>query len=273
MHCLIVLAHPEEQSFNAQLAGTAKARFEAQGHTVEIIDLYRDGFDPCEHIRHFPDPSCPDYFSAMAEQRHASDTNTLPADVEHTIEQLERADLILLQFPLWWWSAPAILKGWLDRVFVWGRVYSSKVRYHDRGHFRGKRALVSTTTGAPAAAFGPDGRCGDLDLVLWHIHFSLSYVGFSVLPQFHCGNVGKSPGSDPAVLHQRLARYKAELGAYIDRLDELEPLKFNGFEDWDESGRLKPGAMSHSPFIRHVRRADHQHKTEHTRRRSSDTSA
>src|SRR5699024_10108284 len=139
---------------------------------------------------------------AMAEQRHGSDTDSLPAGVERTIEQLERADLIILQFPLWWWSTPAILKGWLDRVFVWGRIYSSQVRYHDQGHSRGKQALISTTTGAPAVAFGPDGRCGDLDLVLWHIHFSLSYVGFTVLPPFHCGNVGKSSRTDPVVLHQ-----------------------------------------------------------------------
>lgn len=251
MHCLIVLAHPEERSFNAQMARVAKQTFEAQGHTAEIIDLYRDGFDPREAQHHYPNPVAPGCFSAMAEQRHAADTDTLPPEVQSTIDRLERADLVLLQFPLWWWSMPAILKGWLDRVFAWGRVYTSKVRY-DRGHFRGKRALVSVTTGASAAAYGPDGRCGDLDLVLWPVHFTLSYVGFSVLPPFRSFDVASSRTSDPEVVEERLEGYKADLREHLARLESFEPLSFNGWDDWDESGRLKPGAPSYSPFIRHA---------------------
>lgn len=190
----------------------------------------------------------------MAEQRHASDTDALPADAERAIAQLERADLVIFQFPLWWWSVPAVLKGWLDRVFVWGRVYSSKVRYCDRGHFRGKRALVSVTTGASEAVFGPDGRAGDLDLVLWPVHFSLSYVGFSVLPPFRSFEVVNAPASGAEALRARLEGHKAGLRSHIERLESLEPLKFSSSRDWDESGRLRPDAPSYSPFIRHVAR-------------------
>ena len=141
MKVLIVLAHPEAKSFNAQMAETARAAFEHRGHTVEIDDLYGQDFDPRESPTHFPSPRSMDYFSAMVEQRHASDTGTLPADVAREIARLEAADLVMFQFPLWWFSMPAMLKGWLDRVFVWGRIYSSRRRY-DTGHFAGKRAFV-----------------------------------------------------------------------------------------------------------------------------------
>lgn len=249
MHALIVLAHPEAKSFNGRMAETAKAAFEAQGHTAEIYDLYREGFDAREALVHFPAPKTPEYFSAMAEQRHAVATNALPPDVERAILRLERADVVVFQFPLWWFSIPGILKGWMDRVFVWGRVYSSKRRY-DTGHFKGKRALVSITTGGPPSTHGPDGRQGDMDMELWPFHFGINYVGFTVLPPFRSFAV--DVGQNDAAHQAKLAGYQAGLRDYLGTLDQLEPLKFNGWNDWDADGRLKPDAPSHSLFMRHV---------------------
>jgi NAD(P)H dehydrogenase (quinone) len=254
MHALIVLAHPESQSFNAQLASTAAAALRESGHSVEITDLYREGFDPLEAARHYPARADGDVFNVMREQRHASDNAALPADVEHAIAQLERADLLVLQFPLWWWSMPAILKGWFDRVFVWGRVYSSRKRYPDRGHFRGKKALVSVTAGAPEAAFGPDGRAGNIDLVLWQLHFSLAYVGFSVLPAFHAFGVADASDASNRELSLRLEEHRTRLFTHVHKLGDMEFLKFNRSDDWDELGRLRPSAPSYGPFIRHVSR-------------------
>src|SRR5690625_126362 len=161
MHVLIVLAHPESSSFNAQLASAARAALEAEGHWVTVSDLYRQGFDPLEAGRHYRDRLDPARFIPLAEQRHASERQALSPDVDAEIEKLEAADLVVLQFPLWWHGPPAMLKGWFDRVFVSGRIYRSRKRY-DSGHFRGKRALLSVTTGAPAAAFGPGARGGDM---------------------------------------------------------------------------------------------------------------
>lgn len=251
MHSLIVLAHPEARSFNAQLAETARQVLAAGAHTVEVADLYREGFEPREGAAHFPAPADQEPFNAMTEQRRAAEGGRLPIEVAQAIARLERADLVVFQFPLWWFSLPAILKGWLDRVFVYGDVYSSRVRY-DRGRFRGKRALVSITTGAPAQTHGPDGRQGDLDLLLWPFHFSLHYVGFSVLPPFRSFAVETlRPGVDPEALRSRLEGHKAGLAAHLGRIDALEPLRFNGWDDWDETGRLKPGAPSYGPFMRH----------------------
>lgn len=252
MKAYLVLAHPEPRSFNSQLAGVAAERLEHLGYEVTTSDLYREDFEPREQGSHYTTRADDGFFNAMREQRHSSDNDSLPTDIRRTIGRLEEADFVFFQFPLWWWGPPAILKGWLDRVFVWGRVYSSKVRYRDHGHFRGKKAMVSVSVGAPESAYGSDGRCGDLGLVLWPFHFSLSYVGFSVLPHFASYEVTDSPGTDKQELRVRLEQYKEKLAHRLSRIAATEPLGFNGFEDWDSKGRLKTDAPSYGPFIRHV---------------------
>jgi len=181
MHALIVVAHPEPRSFNAALKDVAAATLERQGYTVEVSDLYAEGFDPVEGPDKYEPRRHRDAFAPLVEQREAWHNDTLPADVEREIARLERADLLILQFPLWWHAQPAILKGWFDRVFVSGGLYTSKMRY-DRGYFRGRRALLSVTIGAPASVLGPGSRGGDIDTLLWPMQYSQYYMTFSVLP-------------------------------------------------------------------------------------------
>ena len=88
---------------------------------------------------------------------------------------------MLPQFPLWWHAQPPIMKGWFDRVLVFGGLYSGSKRY-DNGHFAGKKAICSVTTGSPEKTFMPFGRAGNMVEWLWPIHSSLYYVGFDVLP-------------------------------------------------------------------------------------------
>jgi NAD(P)H dehydrogenase (quinone) len=249
MHVLIVLAHPEPKSFNAQLKDVAATTLSDQGHGVEVSDLYGDGFDPLEGPRHYTDRKDPDWFVAQDEQRHAWETGTAGADVRAEIDKLERADLVIFQYPIWWFSMPAMLKGWLDRVFLYG-LYTSRVRY-DRGHFLGRRAMASVTTGAPEPTFAHNGRNGDIDLLLWPMNFTLHYMGFTVLPPFVAYAIESGLAySDPAEVPARLDGCKNALRARLSALDATEPLRFNGWDDWDESGRLKPGVPGHSAFMR-----------------------
>nr|WP_199678723.1 NAD(P)H-dependent oxidoreductase [Salinisphaera sp. LB1] len=190
MPTLIVHAHPEARSFNAALTATARNTLEARGHTVEISDLYAEGFDPVEGPRHYAERADSERFAPLTEQRHASERGQLPADVAREIDRLERADLVILQFPLWWHAQPAIVKGWFDRVFVYGGLYTGSRRY-DAGHFRGKRAMLSVTTGGPRRSFLPYGRGGPIERLLWPINYSLYYMGFDVLaPQLTHGVQG-----------------------------------------------------------------------------------
>ena len=111
-------------------------------------------------------------FSVQNEQRHASNEGTIPIDVKSEIELLDRANLLVLQYPMWWHLPPAILKGWYDRVLIYSEVYTSKRRF-ERGRFLGKRAMLSVTVGTSADTYAYDGRSGDIDLMLWPVNFTL----------------------------------------------------------------------------------------------------
>lgn len=183
MHALIVHCHPEPLSFNTALTEVARTTLRQQGFGIEVSDLYREKFDPCECAEHYRNRDNNAVFSSLGEQRHAFETNTLPDDVQREMGRLERADLVVFQFPIWWHAQPALLKGWFDRVLVNGGLYTSAMRC-DRGYFRGRKALCSVTTGTPEIAFGPGSRGGEIERILWSTHYSLHYMGFHVLPPF-----------------------------------------------------------------------------------------
>ena len=145
MDVLIVFCHPELKSFNTALKDRTIETFKNIGAVIEVSDLYADKFDPVEKPEHYQSRLNTDVFEPLAEQRHAYKTGLLPIDVQREIGRLEKCDLVIFQFPLWWHQQPAILKGWLDRVFVAGGLYTSKMRYN-RGYFKGKRAICSVTS-------------------------------------------------------------------------------------------------------------------------------
>ena len=230
MQTLIVHSHPEPRSFNAALKDVTLQTLQVLGHGVQVSDLYAEGFDPTEKAEHYAQRADPEVFAALAEQRHASKTDTLPADVRREIARLQQADLVVFQFPLWWHGPPAMLKGWLDRVFVSGGLYTSSMRY-DRGYFRGKRALLSVTTGAPEEAFGPNGRGGDMERLLWPLHYSLHYMGFTVLPPFTAfGIQGHGYAyQDESLFRAHLEGTKTAWAERLAALDDAEPLAFPGW--------------------------------------------
>ncbi|MFQ3786385.1 NAD(P)H-dependent oxidoreductase [Halomonas sp. A29] len=242
MHALIVFCHPEPHSFNGALKDVAVETLQRQGYSVEVSDLYAEGFDPVEGAAHYPERAKADAFFPLTEQRSAYESGTLPGDVKREIERLERADLVVLQFPLWWHAQPAMLKGWFDRVFVYGGLYSGRMRY-DRGSFPNKRAILSVTTGAPAPTFTRHGRSGHIVALLWPIHYSLYYLGVSVLtPQVTYGVQGGGLNyQDETVFRERLEAEKAAWARRLQELDNEAPIPFAGWDDWDEQGMLKAG--------------------------------
>ena len=105
MRILLVLAHPLTDSFAASVAATAKAALEKSGHSVDLLDLYQDGFDPR---------------LTEQERRGYFDTPYGTAAVDAIVARLRAADGLILVFPQWWFNFPAILKGFFDRVFAPG---------------------------------------------------------------------------------------------------------------------------------------------------------
>lgn len=181
MNVLIVLAHPEPKSMNGALAAMARETLAAAGHRVAFSDLHAIAFDPRSTRANFTTAFDADFFKPQAEERHASQTAGFHPVLDAEIQKLEACDLMIWQFPLWWFALPAMLKGWVDRVFVSGRIYGGE-RIFEGGVKRGSRAMLSLTTGGRPAAYLPGGSMGDIMAMLKPIHRGmLEFIGFEVL--------------------------------------------------------------------------------------------
>ena len=228
MQAHFVLAHPEPQSFNAHLVRSGSAALEAEGWTTSVSDLYAMGFDPCERHEHYWDRAAPLRFDAQLEQRHASENGGLPKAVTDELAILDRADLLVLQYPMWWHLPPAMLKGWFDRVLAYGAAYTSKKRF-ERGRFVGKRAMLSVTVGTSRSTYEHDGRSGDINLMLWPINFTLAYVGYDVVaPYVAYGVEAGLRYSEPAAVEERLRTIVRRLSRHATahrpaRNDRVQP--------------------------------------------------
>jgi len=240
MNVLIVHAHPEARSFNGALKNTAAQTLTELGHGVQVSDLYAMGWPPALGADDFDGPRAnADYLDLSREQEHAFAQGTHCAAVKAEQDKVAWADLVIFQFPIWWFSMPAILKGWVDRVLSRGFAYSAGRKY-ESGHFKGKRAMLCITTGTAGTLYEPAGIDGDLHHVLWPIHNGiLAYTGFTVLPPF--------PAWAPAkASEQEREGYLQEYAERLRHLDRLEPLYFHPWSDYDDTQRLKPGIQARS---------------------------
>ncbi|GAB1332524.1 NAD(P)H-dependent oxidoreductase [Streptomyces sennicomposti] len=177
---LIVHAHPEPHSFStAQMTAAARTLSDA-GYRVEVVDLYAEGWAPALGRDEFAPVDGP--FKPQAEQMRAVADGTLDATVRAHLDRLLAADLLVLSFPLWWFSLPAVLKGWIDRVFVMGGVFGGQHGLFEEAALAGRRAMLLVTTGGSRESFQPGGMFGAMDDFLFHIHRGmLEFVGFRVL--------------------------------------------------------------------------------------------
>ena len=144
-----------------------------------------------------------------------------------------------------------ILKGWLDRVLVYGPMYNSRLR-HEHGAMRGKRALLSVTTGASARACAVDGREGDTRLLLWPLMYSLRYVGFDVMEPHVVHGVRSGLAPERAQAHDEAlaaaTHYYRERTAHWT---QWPTVPFNDSADFEDGVVLRAEATTYSPFIRH----------------------
>lgn len=184
MKILIVLAHPEEKSFNAAMFNTAVRTLEKEGHEVKTTDLYKENYQPVSGKENFTQLKNADYFKQQNEELFALEHSTFTPDIVSEQEKIEWCDMMIWQFPLYWFSAPAILKGWIDKVFTMGKFYDNG-KIFDNGFSVGKKAILSVTAGGPEKNYTKD-KYGDINSILFPIHRGiLEFLGFSVLqPEF-----------------------------------------------------------------------------------------
>ena len=178
MNILIVFAHPEQKSFDGQMKEKAVSVFTGDGHVVQISDLYSMRFKPTADSGDFIDPANAAFFDLHAEQIRASQLHTFTPDILQEQRKIMWADMIILQFPLWWYSVPAILKGWFDRVLAYGFAYGQG------RSLAGRKVMLVLTTGGQPRDFTQEKRIA-VNAMLDHIQRGiLHFCGFEVLPPF-----------------------------------------------------------------------------------------
>jgi len=224
------------------LRDTAAATLAAAGHQIVVSDLYAQGFNPVASAADFAVRRNPDYLVYALEQRHGTETGGLAPDIRAEIDKVQACDLLIMTFPIFWMSMPAMLKGWIDRVFVSGLFYGGR-RVYDRGGMLGKRALVATTLGGRDHMFGAGNLHGELlgpSGMLRHLlQGSLAYVGMGVLEPFVAYHI---PYVSAEARTSELERWRTELG----QLELRAALPMPRLADFDDS--FRPLACAPSPL-------------------------
>jgi putative NADPH-quinone reductase len=132
MNVLLVYCHPCDDSFASAMKTAALAGLAEAGHAVRIVDLYGEGFRP---------------EMTAEERRRYHDPGDNERGVEDHLSHLRWAEAVVFVYPTWWYGLPAMLKGWLDRVFVPHVVFLMPTETHGiRGNLRNIRRLVVVTS-------------------------------------------------------------------------------------------------------------------------------
>lgn len=179
MNALIIFAHPEPRSLNGRLKDQSLATLRDEGHSVLLSDLYAIKFNPVAGPDDFTRRADPDYFDLQKEQRYALEHGLFTADIATEQEKLRWADLVLFHFPFWWYSMPAIVKGYFDRVFSVGFAYGGGTA------LAGKKAIVCTTTGSGTDWLNERQPPGSLNQIFHHILYgTFAFSGMITLEPF-----------------------------------------------------------------------------------------
>jgi NAD(P)H dehydrogenase (quinone) len=233
MKVLIVFAHEEPRSFNAAMKDMAVETLEQAGHSVVVSDLYAMKFKAVADGEDFLERRDKHFLKRQLEENIASELGTLAHDILEEQRKLKECDLLILQFPLWWFSMPAIMKGWVDRVLTMGFAYGGG-KWYDQGGLKGKRAMLAVTTGGPEPGYSPRGINGSIEEVLFPIqHGILFFCGCEVLRPF----LAWSPAHlEEAARTALLEQYRQHLVG----IESLDRVPFHPLAHYDKGMQLRP---------------------------------
>jgi NAD(P)H dehydrogenase (quinone) len=190
LNVLIVYAHHEPTSFTAAMKNVAVQVLENDGHSVTVSDLYAQGFSAVAQKWDFVTTSG-GHFNYMNEQKHAAKLQmSFSPDILGEIQKLQAADTVLFIAPMWWFSVPAIMKGWFDRVLAMGVAWDAG-RFYENGLMRGKQAMLATSGAHPAEYFRVNDRHqANVNQLLHPINQgTLAFCGFNVHEPFVALNI------------------------------------------------------------------------------------
>jgi NAD(P)H dehydrogenase (quinone) len=231
MKILIVHAHHEPRSFSSALARRAEQALRVQGHAVDFADLYAEKFDPVSDRRNFTTTKDAGYLKQQVEEAHASEVGGFAPALEREIRRLEACDALIFSFPIWWFGMPAILKGWVDRVFASVRIYGGPKIYETGLGKAQKRGLVLMTTGGGPDVYGGYGVNPPLSVVLAPVqHGVFWFNGFLPLAPF----VAWSPAR---ITPEDRAKYLDALEARLKGIADEPPVVLPPLADFPGWGK------------------------------------
>jgi NAD(P)H dehydrogenase (quinone) len=136
MNILFVYAHPNPESFTASIISRLVEKAKEKNHLTEIRDLYTLKFDPILSSNDF----------------EALRSGNIPADIKIEQDLISKADVVVMVYQLWWTQFPAMLKGYIDRVFSYGFAYQFGKKGLE-GMLNGKKVFLVTNTGTPTDVY------------------------------------------------------------------------------------------------------------------------
>ncbi|KAM5138839.1 NAD(P)H dehydrogenase [quinone] 1-like [Mantella aurantiaca] len=224
---LVVLAHQERTSFNYAMKDAAVTALKRNGWKVLETDLYALKFNAVLSRNDITgEPNDPNHFKYGAETLQAWKEGRLSKDIVEEQKKVEKADLVIFQFPLYWYGMPAIMRGWIERVFTMGFAYSFQTMYSG-GLFKNKKTLLSFTTGGPPSMYTNCGLSGDINVILWPMQNGiLNFCGFQVLEPQISYNIAHVPQDVRVGI---LKNWEKRLEAIWDE----KPIKFLPIQDFE----------------------------------------
>jgi NAD(P)H dehydrogenase (quinone) len=174
MKVLVVLTHPRRDSLTGQIADAVIAGLKEAGHEAELADLYGEKFDPA-----LPEADEPDWGAVGKVYSPA---------VQAEMARIERNDALIMVFPIWWWSFPAMAKGWIDRVFNKDWAYGT-------GSLKLKRALLIGLSASDAPTYAKRGY--DTAIETQQVVGIMNYCGIADA-RFHYLHHSTNGGPRPA---------------------------------------------------------------------------
>lgn len=202
----VVTAHPERMSFNFALADAAEDLFRTAGFDVRRTDLYQDGFSPVAGQGDFVGFPQTEPLRLQDAQRDASKYGGFVPPLAAQQEAVRWAELLFLQFPLWWGTYPAMLKGWIERVLSYGFAYGRTRTLPP------KEVVLSVTTGSADSGTEAEEYRERLDKMADDV---FGYMGWTV----HAPILTHGPHRcTPEQRQQMLATYPDRLRALLPSL-------------------------------------------------------
>lgn len=189
MKTLVIYAHPYDGSFNKSVLDHTVLKLEEKGNTVDVIDLYKDEFNPV---------MLPSDLKVFGKGEYAD------ANAQSYITRLKEADEVIFIFPIWWYDAPAILKGFFDKVLLKGQAYVQGEDHNIQGILDINKAAIFTTGNISKEIFA---NLGDPINNVW-INGIFGMVGIQNAEWYHCPQVH---------LEENRNNFTEEINTYLEK--------------------------------------------------------